>query len=42
MVAECSGCNVFEFWAGAVVGIFGGLAYLAVHFLMLRYVVSKE
>lgn len=36
MVAECGGCNVFPPWAGFVVGIFGGLAYLAGHFSMLK------
>jgi Amt family ammonium transporter len=37
MVAQCSGCNVYQPWAAVVVGVIGGLAFLAVHFLMLKY-----
>lgn len=36
MVAECGGCNVFQPWAAFIVGIFGGFAYLAGHFSMLK------
>ncbi len=37
MVAQCSGCDSFPLWAAVLMGIFGGFAYLAVHFIMLKF-----
>jgi len=36
MVAECGGCNHYEPWAALIVGFFGGVGFLLVHFGMLR------
>ena len=36
MVAQCAGCNFYEPWAALVIGVFGGLVYIGVHYLMLR------
>ena len=36
MVAECGGCNVYNPWAGFVIGIFGGFAYLVGHYAMIK------
>ena len=36
MVAQCSGCNVFPFWAGIIVGVMGAFAMMGVHFAMLK------
>jgi len=36
MVSLCAGCNVYEPWAALVVGTFGGLGFIVVHFAMLR------
>lgn len=35
MVSLCAGCHLYEPWAALVVGVLGGLGFLAVHFLML-------
>ena len=36
MVAECGGCNFYEPWAALIVGAFGGIGFIVVHFSMLR------
>ena len=36
MVSLCAGCNVYEPWAALIVGTFGGLGFMVVHFAMLR------
>ena len=36
MVAQCAGCNLFEPWAALIVGVFGGIAFIAVHEGMLK------
>ena len=36
MVAQCAGCNIFEPWAALIVGVFGGIAFIAVHEAMLK------
>jgi len=36
MVAQCAGCNLFEPWAALIVGVFGGIAFIAVHEAMLK------
>ena len=33
-VSLCAGCHLYEPWAALVVGVLGGLGFLAVHFLM--------
>jgi len=32
----CAGCNVYEPWAALVIGVIGGGAFTATHFLMLK------
>jgi len=36
MVALCAGCNLYEPWAALIVGGFGGVGFMVVHFGMLR------
>jgi len=36
MVSLCGGCNVYEPWAALIVGGLGGVAFLLVHFGMLK------
>ena len=36
MVAQCAGCNTYMPWAALVVGVFGGLAFVTCHELMLK------
>jgi len=36
MVAQCAGCDVYPPWAAIVVGTIGGLAFTAVHSVMLK------
>ena len=36
MVAQCAGCDSFEPWAALIVGAFGGVAFIAVHEIMLK------
>ena len=36
MVALCAGCDKYEPWSALIVGAMGGLAFMAIHLLMLR------
>ena len=36
MVSLCGGCNLYEPWAALIVGGFGGVGFMIVHFGMLR------
>ena len=42
MVSMCGGCNLYEPWAAVVVGLMAGLAYIAVHLIMLRFQVIVD
>ena len=35
MVSLCAGCNLYEPWSALIVGSWGGLAFIALHHLML-------
>ena len=36
MVAQCAGCDSYMPWAALIVGVFGGVAFLATHEIMIR------
>ena len=36
MVSMCAGCDEYQPWAALIIGIFGGLAFIGVHQLMLK------
>ena len=36
MVSLCAGCNLYEPWAALIVGGIGGVAFMCVHFGMLK------
>ena len=36
MVSQCAGCEEYTPWAAFIVGIFGGLSFIAVHVGMLK------
>ena len=36
MVSQCAGCDVYMPWAALLVGVFGGWAFVAVHWAMLK------
>ena len=36
MVSLCAGCDLYEPWAALVVGVWGGLAFLSLHHLLLE------
>ena len=40
MVSLCAGCNLFEPWASLIVGAAGGIGYIVVNKIMLRYIYS--
>ena len=36
MVSQCAGCEEYTPWAAFIVGVFGGLSFIAVHVGMLK------
>ena len=36
MVAQCAGCDEYQPWGALIVGMFGGVAFIAVHIAMIK------